>query len=115
MGSRKLAVSNTTQLNNVFIIPTIVIVVSYGMIAKQLFRDSTGDSEAFQVTFVMISLTAAFLFCWWPVCIYLSVRWKEGIGSRGFYFGLLNSLVNLSSISSSTPPSRPKSSTFSGA
>ena len=30
----------------VFIIPTIVIVVSYGMIAKQLFRDSTGDSEA---------------------------------------------------------------------
>ena len=84
----------------VFIIPTIVIVVSYGMIAKQLFQDSTGDSEAFQVifcywpphvislyqvTFVMISLTAAFLFCWWPVCIYLSVRWKDGIGSRGFF------------------------------
>ena len=22
------------------------------------------------------------------------VRWKDGIGSRGFYYGLLNSLVN---------------------
>ena len=93
----------------VFIIPTIVIVVSYGMIAKQLFRDSTGDSEAFQVifcywpphvislyqvTFVMISLTAAFLFCWWPVCIYLSVRWKDGIGSRGFYYKLIT-IINI--------------------
>ena len=39
----------------VFIIPTIVIVVSYGMIAKQLFRDSTGDSEAFQVIFLLLS------------------------------------------------------------
>ena len=37
----------------VFIIPTIVIVVSYGMIAKQLFRDSTGDSEAYQVSFAV--------------------------------------------------------------
>ena len=38
----------------VFIIPTIVIVVSYGMIAKQLFQDSTGDSEAFQVIFCLL-------------------------------------------------------------
>ena len=47
-----------------------------------------------QVTFIMISLTATFLLCWWPICIYLSVRWKNGIGSRGFYLGLLHSLVN---------------------
>ena len=45
-----------------------------------------------QVTYVMISLTVAFLLCWWPICIYLGVRWKHGIGSRGFYLGLLNSL-----------------------
>ena len=37
----------------VFIIPTIVIVVSYGLIAKQLFQDSTGDSEAYQVSFAV--------------------------------------------------------------
>ena len=48
----------------------------------------------YQVTFVMISLTAAFLFCWWPVCIYLSVRWKEGIGSRGFYYKLIT-IINI--------------------
>ena len=78
----------------VFVVPTIVIIVSYSLIIRKLYQESCEASEASQVTFTMISLTAAFLFCWWPICIYLSVRWKAGVGSRGFYFGLLNSLVN---------------------
>ena len=83
----------------VFVLPTIVIIVSYSLIIRKLYQESCEscedwDAEASQVTFTMIFLTAAFLFCWWPICIYLSVRWKAGVGSRGFYFGLLNSLVN---------------------
>ena len=78
----------------VFVVPTIVIIVSYSLIIRKVHQESSEASEASQVTFTMISLSAAFLFCWWPICIYLSVRWKAGIGSRGFYFGLLNSLVN---------------------
>ena len=78
----------------VFVIPTVVIIVSYSLIIRKLYEESTEKSEAYQVTITMISLTAAFLLCWWPICIYLSVKWKAGLGSRGFYFGLLNSLVN---------------------
>ena len=39
----------------VFIIPTIIIIVSYSLIIRKLYQESTEASEAYQVTFVMIS------------------------------------------------------------
>ena len=72
----------------VFIFPTVIIVVSYSLVIRKLFKESTEASEAF----VMISITALYLICWWAICIYLSLN--DGKDSRGIYFGLLNSLVN---------------------
>ena len=72
----------------VFIFPTVIIVVSYSLVIRKLFKESTEASEAF----VMISITALYLICWWAICIYLSLN--AGKDSRGIYFGLLNSLVN---------------------
>ena len=74
----------------VFIFPTVIIVVSYSLVIRKLFKESTEASEAF----VMISITALYLICWWAICIYLSLKWNAGKDSRGIYFGLLNSLVN---------------------
>ena len=41
----------------VFFIPTVIIVVSYSLIIKKLYKDSIEASEAYQVTFVMTLLT----------------------------------------------------------
>ena len=41
----------------VFFIPTVIIVVSYSLIIKKLYKDSIEASEAYQVTFVMTFLT----------------------------------------------------------
>ena len=42
----------------------------------------------------MSILTAAFLFVWWLLCIFLSVRWNTKGGTRGFYAGAILCLLN---------------------
>merc|ERR1712037_961848 len=79
----------------VFFIPSLVIVVVYTLIVLKMRTDNQGLGLASQaVTKTMSLLTAAFLLCWWPLGIYLSVRWNTVGGTRGFYAGALSSLVN---------------------
>jgi len=77
----------------VLFIPSLVIVVVYTLILLKM-RDKQENPIVEQVTKTMSILTAAFLVCWWPLGIYLSVRWNSAGGSRGFYWGALSSLVN---------------------
>ena len=77
----------------VFLIPSLIIVVVYTLILLKM-RDKQENPVVVQVTKTMSILTAAFLICWWPLGIYLSVRWNSVGGSRGFYWGALSSLVN---------------------
>jgi len=81
----------------VFIIPTLIILVCYGLVlhkARQSKKQTETDGEGNYVTFVLSLLTLTFLLCWWPTIIYLSIKWKGETDSRGFYFGSLNSLIN---------------------
>jgi len=77
----------------VLFIPSLIIVVVYTLILLKM-RDKQENPLVEQVTKTMSILTAAFLICWWPLGIYLSVRWNSVGGSRGFYWGALSSLVN---------------------
>ena len=79
----------------VFFLPSLVIVVVYTLILLKMRADKHQDLLASQtVTKTMSLLTAAFLLCWWPLGIYLSVRWNSVGGTRGFYAGAISSLVN---------------------
>ena len=79
----------------VFFIPSLVIVVVYTLIVLKMRSDNQGLGLASQaVTKTMSLLTAAFLLCWWPLGIYLSVQWNSVGGTRGFYAGATSSLVN---------------------
>ena len=77
----------------VFFIPSLIIVVVYTLIILKM-RDKRENPVVVQVTKMMSILTAAFLMCWWPLGIYLSVRWNSVGGTRGFYWGALASLAN---------------------
>ena len=77
----------------VLFIPSLIIVVVYTLILLKM-RGKEENPVVVQVTKTMSILTAAFLICWWPLGIYLSVRWNSVGGSRGFYWGAVSSLVN---------------------
>ena len=77
----------------VFFIPSLIIVVVYTLILLKM-REKQDIHMAGQVTKTMSILTAAFLLCWWPLAIYLSVRWNSVGGTRGFYWGAVSSLAN---------------------
>ena len=83
-----------TSAITVFIIPTITILISYGVILYKQFSESEDSQEAFKSTKVMLILTAAFLLCWWPTCIFMAVKWADKEDSRASYFSLFNSLIN---------------------
>ena len=81
----------------VFIIPTLVILVCYGLVlrkVRQSEEQTEMDGEGNYMTFVLSLLTLAFLLCWWPAIIYLSIKWGDDRDSRAFYFGSMNSLIN---------------------
>ena len=75
-------------------IPSLIIVVVYTLILLKIREENAQTQVAEQVTKTMSILTAAFLICWWPLGIYLSVKWNTVGGSRGFYLGALSSLAN---------------------
>ena len=78
----------------VFIATSIVVV--YTLIMLKMRADEHQDllaSQTVTITKTMSLLTAAFLLCWWPLGIYLSVRWNSVSGTRGFYAGAISSLV----------------------
>ena len=77
----------------VLFIPSLIIVVVYTLILLKM-RNKQENPVVVQVTKTMSALTVAFLFCWWPLGIYLSVRWNSVGGSRGFYWGAVSSLAN---------------------
>ena len=77
----------------VLFFPSLVIVVVYTLILLKM-RDKQENLLTWQVTKTMSILTAAFLICWWPLGIYLSVRWNSVGGSRGFYLGAISSFAN---------------------
>ena len=52
------------------------------------------QSLADRVTKTLGFLTVAFLLVWWPLCIFLSVRWNTVGCTRGFYGGAISCLVN---------------------
>ena len=78
----------------VLFIPSLIIVVVYTLILLKIREENAQTQVAEQVTKTMSILTAAFLICWWPLGIYLSVKWNTVGGSRGFYLGALSSLAN---------------------
>ena len=78
----------------VLFIPSLVIVVVYTLILLKMRADNNQDLASQTVTKTMSLLTAAFLLCWWPLGIYLSVRWNSVGASRGIYAGTISSLVN---------------------
>ena len=78
----------------VFFIPTLIILVCYGLVLRKVRQSEEQRTEANYMTFVLSLLTLAFLLCWWPVIIYLSVKWGDDTDSRAFYFASLNSLIN---------------------
>ena len=78
----------------VFIIPTMIIVTVYSLtLWKMQAKDREGEL-ADKVTKTLSILTAAFLLVWWPLCIFLSVKWNREGGTRGFYAGAISCLVN---------------------
>ena len=79
----------------VFLIPTVIIVVVYSLILCKMRTRNQEGSLADRVRKTMSILTAAFLLVWWPLCIFLSVRWNTKGGTRGFYAGAILCLVNL--------------------
>ena len=79
----------------VFGIPTLIIVICYGLILFKVWQDAEErKSDGIIMTFVLSMLTLAFLLCWWPALIYLAVKWDSDRDSRAVYFGSLNSLIN---------------------
>ena len=84
----------TSTAITVFIIPTVIIVVVYSLILWKMKTRNHEGSLADRVTKTMSILTAAFLLVWWPLCIFLSVRWNTKGGTRGFYAGAISCLVN---------------------
>ena len=90
----------TSTAITVFIIPSLIIVVGYSLIlykikARNLACSTrTDDRLAERVTKIMSILTAAFLLVWWPLCIFLSIRWNTKGGTRGFYAGAISCLAN---------------------
>ena len=79
----------------VFGIPTLIIVICYGLILLKVWQDAEErKSDGIIMTFVLSMLTLAFLLCWWPALIYLAVKWDSDRDSRAVYFGSLNSLIN---------------------
>ena len=66
----------TSTAITVFIIPTVIIVVVYSLILCKMRTRNQEGSLADRVR------TAAFLLVWWPLCIFLSVRWNTK-GGRG--------------------------------
>ena len=78
----------------VFFIPSLIIVVVYSLILWNVKTMHQEHSLENRVTKTMSILTAAFLLVWWPVCIYLSVRWNTVGGTRGFYAGAISCLAN---------------------
>ena len=79
----------------VFIVPTLVILVSYGLVLHKVRQSEEGmETGGNYTTFVLSLLTLAFLLCWWPAMIYLSIKWYGEDDSRAFYFGSTNSLIN---------------------
>ena len=79
----------------VFGIPTLIIVICYGLILFKVWQDAEEQkSDGIIMTFVLSMLTLAFLLCWWPALIYLAVKWDSDRDSRAVYFGSLNSLIN---------------------
>ena len=79
----------------VFGIPTLIIVICYGLILCKVWQDAEErKSDGIIMTFVLSMLTLAFLLCWWPALIYLAVKWDSDRDSRAVYFGSLNSLIN---------------------
>ena len=83
-----------TSAITVFIIPTIIIIISYAVILYKQLSESEDSEEAFKSTKVMLILTAAFLLCWWPTCIFVAIKWADKEDSRATYLSLLNSLIN---------------------
>ena len=78
----------------VFFIPSLIIVVVYSLILRKMRTRNHERSLAYLVTKTMSILTAAFLLVWWPLCIFLSIRWNTVGGTRGFYAGAISCLVN---------------------
>ena len=58
----------------VFILPTIVITVCYTLMRWKMYKDNLGITEDRKDTFFLFILTIVFFLCWWPTCIYLSVK-----------------------------------------
>ena len=83
----------------VFIIPTIVIIISYGLILKEAL--TSGRNDDIQVSVKSFSLALVFLIFWWPITMFLADEWATQIRcgnrkdvSRAFYFCFGSSLVN---------------------
>jgi len=83
----------TWSLVTVFVIPTLVILVCYGLVLRKVIQSERQRTEGIHMTFVLSLLTLAFLVCWWPAIIYLSAKYDSG-DSRAFYFCFMNSLIN---------------------
>ena len=58
----------------VFIIPTIVIFVCYSLMVWKMYKENLGVTADRKDTFSLFLLTIVFFLCWWPTCIYLSVK-----------------------------------------
>ena len=91
---------------SVFGAPTVIIVVTYGLILAKVVRESEAQTEAHKATLVFSILTAAFLLCLWPECIYLAWKYKDSRDSRAFYFGILHSLLHPALFVLLNPPLR---------
>lgn len=79
----------------VFIIPSIIIVFSYGAILVKIRAEGNVEkSVEWKVTKNMFLMTFAFLLVWWPLCIFLSYKWNTQGSTRGIWFGCLSSLIN---------------------
>ena len=79
----------------VFVIPSIIIVTSYASILVKIRAEGNVEkSLEWKVTKNMSLLTFAFLVVWWPLCIFLSIKWNTQGSTRGIWFGCLSSLIN---------------------
>jgi len=82
------------SLATVFVIPTLIILVCYGLVLRKVMQSEAQRTEGIHMTFVLSLLTLAFLVCWWPAIIYLSAKYDSDRDSRAFYFCFMNSLIN---------------------
>ena len=58
----------------VFVVPTIIITICYTLMMWKMHKDKLAITEDSKDTLFLFALTIVFFLCWWPTCIYLSVK-----------------------------------------